>query len=138
MDYFNAFAISAAGMRVEKMRTDVVALNLANMHSSRRADGSLFRPLQVTVVPGPAFAAGFERLAGLPVVRLDERDVEPRLAYEPGSPDADANGMVSRPAVNQVEEMATMSSAMRAYQANVVALNAAKAMALKALELGAQ
>ena len=40
------------------------------------------------------------------------------------------------PGVNQVTEMVNLASALRAYEANVVAMNAAKTMALKALDLG--
>jgi flagellar basal-body rod protein FlgC len=56
--------------------------------------------------------------------------------YEPGNPDADDKGFVSLPGINQVTEMVNMAGALRAYEANVVAMNAAKTMALKALELG--
>jgi flagellar basal-body rod protein FlgC len=138
MDYFNAFAISASGMVAEKTRTDTVALNLANMNSGKGVDGKLFKPLHVHIVPGK-FAADFARQAGgVQVAGIEELDVAPRAVYEPGHPDADAKGMVSMPGVDQVKEMATMSAALRAYQANVVAFNAAKTMALKALEMGAQ
>ncbi|MGZ3182504.1 MAG: flagellar basal body rod protein FlgC [Telluria sp.] len=142
MDYRNAFAISATGMTVEKTRLDVTAVNLANVHSARGADGSVFRPLAVTVGESKAsFAAGFEqlggaRLHGAQVVRVEAADVAPRKVYEPGNPDADAKGYVTLPGVNQVTEMVNLASALRAYEANVVAMNAAKSMALKALELG--
>ncbi len=142
MDYRNAFAISATGMQVEKTRLDVTAVNLANVHSTRGADGKLFRPLHVSVAEGKTeFAVGFEQLAGArlhgaQVLRIEETDAAPRQLYEPGNPDADDKGFVSMPGINQVTEMVNLSSALRAYEANVVAMNAAKTMALKALELG--
>jgi flagellar basal-body rod protein FlgC len=142
MDYRNAFAISATGMTVEKTRLDTTAVNLANVHSTRGADGKLFRPLAVKVTESSAnFAAGFDQLRGTAlhgaqVLRIEETDVAPRKLYEPGNPDADDKGYVSMPGVNQVTEMVNMASALRAYEANVVAMNAAKTMALKALELG--
>jgi flagellar basal-body rod protein FlgC len=58
------------------------------------------------------------------------------LVYEPGNPDANAKGYVAYPNINLVTEMVSMMTATRAYEANVSALNAAKAMALKALEIG--
>lgn len=142
MDYRNAFAISATGMHVEKLRLDTSAVNLANIHSSKGPDGKLFRPLRVTSVEGTAnFAVGFEQLAGAQlhgarVHSVEETDVAPRKLYEPGNPDADDKGFVSMPAVNHVTEMVNIASALRAYEANVVAMNAAKTMALKALDLG--
>lgn len=144
MDYRNAFAISATGMTVEKVRLDTTAVNLANVHSTRGADGKLFRPLSVKISEANVnFAAGFEQLAGAQlrgaqVVRIEETNVAPHKLYEPGNPDADEKGYVSLPGVNQVTEMVNMASALRAYEANVVAMNAAKTMALKALELGGQ
>jgi flagellar basal-body rod protein FlgC len=142
MDYRNAFAISATGMDVEKMRLDVTAVNLANAHSTRGADGKLFRPLHVSVSEGPRnFAVGFEklmnvRLYGAQAVRVEETEAAPRQVYDPGNPAADDKGFVATPGVNQVTEMVNLSLAMRSYEANVVAMNAAKTMALKALELG--
>ncbi|WP_374351376.1 flagellar basal body rod protein FlgC [Chitinimonas sp.] len=140
MDYRNAFAISASGMNVEKLRLDVTAVNLANVHSTAGADGKLFQPLRVKSVTAD-FAAGFDALGGgaLHGARLQgvhALDVAPRKLYEPGSPDADSQGFVSLPGVNQLDEMVNLSTALRAYEANVMAMNAAKSMALKALELG--
>jgi flagellar basal-body rod protein FlgC len=59
-----------------------------------------------------------------------------KMVYDPGHPDADASGYVRMPNVNIVNEMVDMLSASRAYEANVTALNAAKSMALKALDIG--
>lgn len=60
----------------------------------------------------------------------------PRMSYEPGHPDANAQGYVAMPNVNIVEEMADMINAGRSYEANVTAVQAAKSMALKTLEIG--
>lgn len=148
MDYRNAFAISASGMTVEKTRLDTTAVNLANVHSTRGADGKLFRPLTVKVgEAGANFAANFDQLAGgaplkgaalrgVEVLRIEQSNVAPRMVYEPGNPDADDKGYVALPGMNQVTEMVNLASALRAYEANVVAMNATKTMALKALELG--
>ena len=142
MDYRNAFAISASGMNVEKTRIDTVAANLANIHSTRGPDGKPFQPLTVKSTEARAsFAAGFSQLAtlqlrGAQVLRIEPTNALPRQVYEPGHPDADDKGYVALPGVNQVTEMVNLSSALRAYEANVVAMNAAKTMALKALELG--
>jgi len=141
MDLFNAFAISASGMSVEKTRLDVTALNIANAHSTRARDGSGFQPLQVISAArqARAFQAAFGA-AGLPggaeVVEVRTSPAPPRLVHEPNHPDADARGFVAYPGINPVREMVTLISALRAYEANVAALNAAKTMALRALDLG--
>ena len=143
MDYFAAFAISASGMTVEKTRLDVTALNLANA-SSTRAGGKLYVPL--TVVSAPKQGARFEQLvssyaASLPalgaeVVAVRPTGAAPRLVHEPGHPDADGRGFVAYPAINTVHEMMTIITATRAYEANLSALNAARSMAQRALEIG--
>jgi flagellar basal-body rod protein FlgC len=143
MDYMTAFAISGSGMAVEKMRVDAVALNLANVHSTRSGDEALYGPLQVISRARPtSFQAELGRLdggqlmGGAEVVELRRAPLPPRLVYEPGHPNADARGFVSYPGVNPVTEMVTMMTSLRAYQANVAALNAAKSMMQRALDIG--
>lgn len=143
MDYMTAFAISGSGMSVEKLRLDVTALNIANVYSTRGPDGGGYEPLQVisgarqTQLFRSAFAAESLRLAGgAEVLEVRAVGVASRLVYEPSHPDADATGFVAYPGINPVNEMVTLLAAMRAYEANVAAFNAAKTMALKALELG--
>jgi flagellar basal-body rod protein FlgC len=135
MNYLQAFAISASGMAVEKTRVDVTAVNIANATSTRSADGAAFRPLRV--LSGAKRAGEFASLlAGAQVLELRALEVPPRLAYEPGHPDADDKGFVAYPGINPVSEMVNLLTAVRVYEANVAALNAAKAMALRALEIG--
>lgn len=145
MDYSSAFRISAAGMSLEKARVDVTALNLANMNTTRSADGTLYQPLRVVARSQPmeTFGAVYdgEALQGAGALELPAAQVEPtlaapRLVHEPGHPDADERGFVAYPAVNHAAEMVNLVSALRAYEANVVAMNAAKTMAMKALDIG--
>ena len=143
MDYTSAFAISASGMAVERTRLEVIALNLANAGSTR-AGGVLYQPLAVIAAPRPpsAFAelmAGYGAGAlpsGAQVVEVRPTGALPRLVHDPGHPDADARGYVAYPGVDPVHEMIGMLQATRAYEANVAALNAARTMALRALDIG--
>lgn len=145
MDYLASFRISASGMQVEKLRADLTAINLANMNSTRAANGALFKPLRVISgaqgVPAD-FAATFESLAGqaplagTALLGVEEVDVAPRMVYDPSHPDANDKGYVAYPGINHLGEMMNLMTAMRTYEANVVAMNAAKTMALKALDLG--
>lgn len=142
MDYLAAFAISGSGMTVEKMRLDVTAMNLANVNSSRGADGTMFQPLRVVsgVRADPRFEAAMAawgvQLGGAQVQQLVPTDAPPRMVLEPGHPDADSRGFVSYPGINPVAEMTNLITAVRTYEANVVALNAAKTMAQRALDIG--
>lgn len=141
MDYRSAFQISASGMTVEKTRLDITAVNLANVHSTRAADGTLFRPMRVVSAQASSFSTTLESLGaaslgGAQVASIEEAVSSPRAVYEPGHPQADDKGFVEYPGVDQVSEMVTMMTAVRAYEANVIAMNAAKTMAVKALDIG--
>ncbi len=141
MDYQSAFHISASGMAVEKMRLDITAANIANMHSAGTSAGSVYRPLHVLAQPVQlSFAHQFGRLAlasgGVQAAAIEQQNVAPRMVYEPGHPYADPKGFVAYPGVNHTSEMMNLNLALRAYEANVAALGAAKAMAARALEIG--
>jgi flagellar basal-body rod protein FlgC len=135
MNYLQAFAISASGMAVEKARVDITAVNLANAQSTRSADGAGFQPLRVISVPKTG--GDFGELLGTEVVSIRAVPAAPRLVYEPGHPEADEKGFVAYPGINPVTEMINLLTATRAYEANVAALNAAKTIALRTLELAA-
>jgi flagellar basal-body rod protein FlgC len=140
MDYLTSFHISASGMTLEKTRLDVTAANIANMHSAGTNPGSVYRPLQVVGQPvALSFAQHYGQLAangGVRVASIEPQAVTPRMVYEPGHPYADAKGFVAYPGVNHTAEMMNLNTALRAYEANVAALGAAKAMAARALEIG--
>jgi len=143
MDYLASFDISASGMAVEKTRLDIVALNLANAKSTRSIEGGPYKALEV--ISGEKIADFADYLdkasdthiaAGAQVLDIKQKDVEPKLVYEPKHPDANKDGYVAYPNINPVSEMITLIEATRAYEANVRALNAAKSMALQALDIG--
>jgi flagellar basal-body rod protein FlgC len=141
MDYLQSFAISAAGMAAERTRVEVAALNLANANTVLEA-GQGYRPMRVLVhaSASAATAAAFDALVGGglqgPEVRVEATGREPRRVLEPGHPAADAAGFVAYPAVDATAEMVSMMTAMRAYEANVAAIDAARTVALKTLEIG--
>lgn len=146
MDYNAAFQISASGMAVEKLRLDVTAANIANMNNAAASAAQAYRPQRVisqtAALTSLTFGQQFGRLygaaGGVEVVAVEPQAVAPRMVYEPGHPYADAQGMVAYPAVNHTAEMVNMTSALRAYEANVTAMNAAKTMAARALDIGGQ
>jgi len=73
---------------------------------------------------------------GVEVVGIYEDQSPDKLVYDPTHPDADEQGYVHMPNINIVTEMVDLITASRSYEANITALNAAKTMALKALEIG--
>ncbi len=142
MNHLSVFEISASGMAFERLRADTASANLANLHTTRSLQGGPYKPLRA--VAGSTFdPASFENqlsaaavAQGLRTAEVKEMPTPPRMVYEPGHPDANEKGYVAYPNINLVTEMVSLMTATRAFEANVSALNAAKAMALKALEIG--
>jgi flagellar basal-body rod protein FlgC len=140
MDPFKAAAISAAGMTAQKARVEAATLNIANMNTSVAPGTEGYRPVKAVV--HPAFARELSGSTGALMVPaaelLPQTGVATRTAYEPGHPHADANGMVAYPAVDHTQEMLTVMTALRSYEANLAALQVTKTLAAKALEIGSQ
>jgi len=76
------------------------------------------------------------RCLPLPEATIEPSGASPRKVYEPGNPFADNKGFVTYPGLSTATEMVSMMNALRAYEANVVAMNTAKTLAIKALEIG--
>lgn len=141
---FDSMHVSASGLAAERLRMDVIAQNLANANSTRGPDGQPYRRHEVvfrsshvgtTDGPGRSERASNEPLNGVEPVAIVEDPSALRTVYDPQHPDADEDGYVHYPNVNPVTEMVDMMTATRAYEANVTAMNAAKNMALKALDI---
>jgi flagellar basal-body rod protein FlgC len=145
MGIFDSFSISASGMTAEKLRLDLTANNIANMNTAGRPNDPANPPYRRKI---PVFAQMLEQAgnsgvlrysykgAGVHVTKVLEDENQPRIVYDPTHPLADEKGYVAYPNINMVNEMVNMMSATRAYEANVTALNAAKDIALKALQIG--
>jgi flagellar basal-body rod protein FlgC len=141
---FDSMHVSASGLAAERLRMDVIAQNLANANSTRGPDGQPYRRHEVvfrssdvgtTDGPGRSERASDAPLKGVEPVAIVEDPSALRTVYDPQHPDADEDGYVHYPNVNPVTEMVDMMTATRAYEANVTAMNAAKNMALKALDI---
>lgn len=139
MDFAQVFAIGAAGMSVQRTRVEVAALNLANAHTVQAPGSPGYQPQRVVVNPSLPFdvlvASGLHPGA-LPAASIEPAVSSPRMVHDPGHPLADARGFVRHPGVDPATEMVTLMGAMRSYEANVAALNTARALALKTLEIG--
>lgn len=143
MSVFGAMDISASGMTAQQVRTDIIAQNIANVNTTRDANGNAYKRKTVvfeeksypTFDESLSFATGYTG-KGVKVSEIVEDSSEGRMVYDPTNPDADEDGYVTYPNVNTVTEMTNMIDATRAYEANVTVLNSTKGMALKALEIG--
>jgi flagellar basal-body rod protein FlgC len=135
--------ISSSGLSAERLRMDTIASNVVNVNTTRtEKNGQPYRRRF------PVFQSNFqntldkatgkhkEEMLGVKAIGIKEDTSPLRRVYNPSHPDAGEDGYVLMPNVNILNEMADMITAVRAYEANVTALNSQKSMFLKALEIG--
>lgn len=144
MGLFTSFDISASGMTAQRLRSDIISQNLANVNSTSSQDGGAYR--RKTVVFSEKNATAFSDVllstagtvgSGVKVTKvIEDYETPMNKVYDPAHPDADEDGYVTYPNVNVVTEMTNLIDASRSYEANVTAFNASKSMALKGLEIG--
>ncbi len=146
MSIFSAFDISASGLTAERLRMDVISNNIANANTTRTIEGGPYKRQRVVFEPRGEkadfiFPAMFDKtkkmssLEGVKVTGIVNDPSPPKMVYDPGHPDSNKDGYIAMPNVNIVKEMVDMISASRAYEANVTAMNSAKTMAAKALDI---
>lgn len=129
---FGPFHISASGLAAERLSMDLIASNIANAQTTVTPEGGPFRR-QLAILMEQYDALG--RPAGVVVEKIIRDPSELRKVYEPGHPDADAEGYVTYPNVNIINEMVDMIAASRAYEANATAIENTKNIALKTINL---
>ncbi len=164
MDLLNAMRVSATGLSAHRTKMNVIAENLANVDTTRTAEGGPYRRKMV-VFKGQdigEFKSVLEkkreedeiariefspirlnkgdqedRGTGVNVEEIVESQEDFRLVYNPAHPDADpVTGYVAMPNVDHLTEVADMIVAKRSYEASITAISNTKSMILKALELG--
>lgn len=138
----SAMAISISGLQAERLTMELIASNLANMNSSRTVYGGPYRrriPVyaekELVFSDVLAQASGKVGRGGVEVAEVAEDTTPFQKVYQPGHPDADAQGYVSLPNVNYSTEMADMVEVSRLYEANITAFNATKKMMQDTLQL---
>ncbi len=143
MRLFSSIETSASGLTAERFRLDLIASNLANAETTRTETGEPYRrKVALFASKGARYAFSdllsakvADHVKGVQVVGVAQDKSPLKVVYMPGHPDADADGYVTYTNVDVVTEMVDMMAATRAYEANVTAIEAAKSMAQKALEL---
>ncbi|WP_214740093.1 MULTISPECIES: flagellar basal body rod protein FlgC [unclassified Exiguobacterium] len=140
MGMFDSFHISASALTSQRLRMDTVSANIANAQTTRGklVDGE-WQPYtrKMTVLQEAPFRKQMNAInGGVQVSQIIEDDAPYKLAYNPSHPDADERGYVQMPNVDLLKEMVDLMGATRSYEANIAAMNASKAMLVKAMEIG--
>jgi flagellar basal-body rod protein FlgC len=146
MGLMQSLRISASSLMAQRLRMDVISNNVANMNTTRTADGGPYRRQSVVFeeqgrdVKFRDFLqhanGDWKTGGGVEVNRILEDTTPPRRVHDPSHPDADADGFVLLPNIDIVTEMTDLVDANRAYEASVTVLNATTALALSALRIG--
>lgn len=142
MGIFNSMQINTSGLNLERLKLDVISSNITNANTTRTPEGGPY--LKKTVTFEESIKRQQSNFTGIPTnqsfgVRstgIVENEENIKMVYEPEHPDADENGYVAYPNVDMADEMIDLITTMRAYDANVTAMNASKAMLNKALQIG--
>jgi flagellar basal-body rod protein FlgC len=148
MGMFTALNISATALSVERQRSEIVAANLANVDTTHTEKGTgPYRRREVVVESDGAnpFArllqgsggtsVGSRQPGGVRLARVVDDPAEPIRRYEPGHPDADAQGYISSPAINPAQEMVDLMGSVRSYQLNASAVQASKQIIEQSIDL---
>ena len=136
MDMFGVLNVSSSAMYAQRARMNTIASNMANVNSTRTAEGGPYKRRDIVFASAPVVPGEENGLEGVVVSDVAIDQSQPARVFDPGHPDADKDGYVEMPNVNMIEEMANMIMASRAYEANVSAFNISKGMMLKTFDLG--
>jgi flagellar basal-body rod protein FlgC len=150
MGFFDAIDISASGLSAERLRMDVTAENLANAQTTRGPNGGPYQRKEVVLqtaqpngfatqlaaaTSGTLGVGAGQPGGGVQVAGIVADATPARQVYDPGHPDANAQGYVLMPNVNPVTEMVDLIASSRSYEANVTAMQTAKSMFTKTFDL---
>ena len=128
------FDVSASALTAERARMRVIASNIANVNSTRSAEGGPYKRQVAVLETHKVPHSHLEQ--GVHVKEIITDTSAPRLVYDPEHPDADTQGYVAYPNVNLLNEMVNMKTATMAYQANVTVVNATKQIISRSLDIG--
>ncbi len=123
---FGALDISTSGLVAQRIHLDTIAGNIANAQTTRRVDGQAGPYLRRVALLGAGDGRGGRGVHVEKVV--EDTQGQPRQVKDPGHPDADANGIVLYPNVDMSTEMINAMVALRAYEANLTAVDATKSI----------
>jgi flagellar basal-body rod protein FlgC len=134
---FGAIGISASGMSAERLRMDVTSDNLANADTTQGPNGQPYQRQEVVLQSGnPSFSDILgNQQAGVQVAGIVNDATPGQKVYDPSNPAANAQGYVTMPNVNTVTEMTNLITESRSYEADTQAMDTAKQLYEKTLDL---
>ena len=141
MSLFHLLSVSSSGMGAQRVRAEALVENLANVETTRKANGELYHRKDVTFAaehqgsPFSRYMADASAPSGVSAAEYEELNRPTERRYAPGHPDADKEGYITLPNINVAEEMVDLLSAARGHQANAAAMSTVKDMIQKSLEL---
>ena len=139
-----AMRIGSSGLTVQRKRIETISSNMANAETTRTPEGGPYRRKDLIITALPLQTEfGYqldqemaEKLRRVTVTDIVEDQNEPRMQFNPDHPDANELGYVAYPNIDLMSEMVDLMTASRSYEANVTTINAAKSLALRAIDLG--
>ena len=133
---FSPIDVSTSALVAERQRMNTIADNLANVNTTRNADGkpSPFQRRFVTFAAAEPNSSGGGSAGVTYQIHIDTT-TPPRRVYQPGHPDADKEGYVSFPSIDFMTEFVNAMDASRAYQANLVAIDMTKQISNLSLKI---
>ncbi|HYM55137.1 MAG TPA: flagellar basal body rod protein FlgC [Solirubrobacteraceae bacterium] len=143
MGLFDAIGIAGTGLTAERIRLDVTAENLANADTTRGANGQPYQRQEVVLqqVGSGGFSGALQQASaaqspgGVQVTGIVKDGTPDQQVYDPGNPEANAQGYVRMPNVSTVTEMTDLISEQQSYQSDVTAMQTAKSMFSSTLTL---
>ncbi len=142
MNLFGMLELSGSALTAERQRAEAVTSNMANAQTTRTPQGGPYRRQLVVfrsqrMPQFPMMLAGsMQRAAqGVRVSQVITDGKDPVKRFQPGHPDADPTGYVAYPAIEPLEEMTDLLGAVRAYELNASAIQAAKNMIQQSLDI---
>ncbi|HOJ33828.1 MAG TPA: flagellar basal body rod protein FlgC [Candidatus Hydrogenedentes bacterium] len=136
LEAISAQDIAVMGLKAQRVRMNIIANNIANSQTTRApGTGQAFRRQMVLLKGEPIKPWLSNEKYGVRVARIVSDPSPLREVYDPGHPDANADGIVSYPNVDLAMEMVDLVSAQRAYDANIAVILSGKRMTQQALEI---
>lgn len=143
MSFLNSLSITGSALTAERFRMDIILQNMANVDTTMTETGEAYRRKQVVFRErGMDFQSALQGATakinggGVRVTEVVESQEDLVPVYDPSHPDANEEGYVMMPNVDNAEEMVDLMAASTTYSANITALNVVKSMTMKALEIG--
>lgn len=130
---------AASALQAEKVRMEVIAQNIANANTTRTAEGGPYKRQMVKFETYLENQFGINSGSAVQMVRVGQVLADSRPSqelYQPGHPDANAQGMVLYPNVRVHEEMADLIASSRATEANLAIIRTARSLAQQTLSIG--